>query len=135
MSRIGDAILTVEELFRKDFDDLKRLSERSLERFLAVENSENDSEDGEDGEDGGENSGNESSVAEEIYYATLEGRVYAYANIAEKLLGDGTLMKEYEAFIDWYAREVFKKIEEKEVKDRNDYLENHEALIEQYSDN
>lgn len=108
MSRIGDAILTVEELFRKDFDELKRLSEESLERFLAIENSEND---GEDGEDGGENSENESSVVEEIYYATLEGRVYAYANIAEKLLGDETLMKEYEAFIDWYASEALKKIE------------------------
>lgn len=107
MSRIGDAILTVEELFRKDFDELKMLSERTLEKFLAIENSENDSEDGD------ENSENESSIVDEIYYASLEGRVYAYANIAEKLLGDGTLMKEYEAFIDWYAREALKKIEEK----------------------
>lgn len=114
MSRIGDAILTVEELFRKDFDELKRLSEESLERFLAVENDEND------GEDGGENSENESTVVDGIYYSSLDGRVYAYANIAEKLLGDGTLMKEYEAFIDWYAREAIKKIEEKETKDSND---------------
>lgn len=121
MSRIGDAILIIEELFRKDFNELKRLTEESLERFLAVENSEND------GEDGGENSENESSVAEDIYYATLEGRVYAYANIAEKLLGDETLMKEYESFIDRYASEALKKIEEKEVKD--------EALIEHYIDN
>ena len=121
MSRIGDAILTVEELFQKDFDELKRLSERNLERFLALENDENIEN---DDADSGENSENESTVVDEIYYSSLEGRVYAYANIAEKLLGDEALMKEYEAFIDWYAKEAFKKIEEKEEEYSDDYSEN-----------